>query len=384
MHREIGRSSPRRAGEAGCVLHLVGRLPRGGVRGTLWPTVLALADAEVPQVLVTLDARDDERVALMLPAVARLAEPGPAGRGWGLRDPLAALRREAEGPHPVIALHLHGLGALLQARRLLRADDLAPLRDVPLFLHLDQERLAARLIGRTGRSVFVVRPDRIAALEPVPGAMDEPLDEASFATARRERAMPLIVTAGTGADLGRAQAFADLAVMLSGMRPAIEFGWVGEVPEDAAPLLAAAKVTTLRGDTAQARAEVYARAWVYAAPGPRTGAGRDLAEAMAAGLPCVASTDPVHRALIIHTLSGYLCGRHDDMLRCIARLVEGDEGASLRRAMGLAARARSRHRHGRHRFRGAMLLAHGLSPLPVLRRAATMPLPGDRAAPARR
>jgi glycosyltransferase involved in cell wall biosynthesis len=81
---------------------------------------------------------------------------------------------------------------------------------------------------------------------------------------------------------------------------------------------------------------------------------------MAAGVPGLGRQVPAYRALIVHALSGYLCNRNNDLIAAIARLVEA---APLRQTMGSAARTRARHRHGHHRFRASMLLAHGLSPM---------------------
>ena len=132
-------------------------------------------------------------------------------------------------------------------------------------------------------------------------------------------------------------------------------------------LAAQVKLQEIALAEAPARARALAQAWIYLAPdGAGRGADR-LAEAMAVGLACVAAPAPSYRLQIIDALSGELHARRADLLQSLARLLESD---ALRLAMGRAARLRARHQHGHHRFRASLLLAHGLSPLPVLRHEA--------------
>jgi len=343
------------------VLHLVSRLQPGGQGQTLWPTVLALADAGVPQRLVLMDPRDAVRARLMLPAGVRL--DGDSARRTGLsavRQTATALR-SALADAPTLAVHVHGLTAGLLGRHVLRGMSV----QAPMFFHLDSDTLAARIVRGLDRSAFLVQRNRVDALDPSgresPGDASGPVDEVYFNTERTESETPLIVTTGQPGDLAYAQAFVQLAVMLTGLRPALTFGWIGDTTPAVQQMLQAAQIRRMRGADASDRAEALRRAWVYVSPDQTGSDARGMAEAMAVGVPCLGRSAPAYRRLIVHALSGYLCNRNNDLIAAIARLVEA---APLRQKMGQAARTRVRHRHGRHRFRASMLLAHGLSPVP--------------------
>ena len=344
------------------VIHLVSRLQPGGRGQTLWPTTLALADAGVPQSLVLMDARDAPQAQLMLPSGVRLVEVGTGRSGLpAVRRAAGDLRAELAGG-PALAVHLHGLSAGLLGRHVLRGSSVQS----PLFFHLDNETMATRLVRGLDRSAFLVQRDRVEALD-VSGrtnvaGLSAPIDEVYFQTARAEAETPLIVTTGRPDDLVYAQAFVQLAVMLTGLRPVLTFGWIGDASPAVQQMLQAAQIRLLRGQGVEDRAQALSQAWLYASPDHGGVDGQGMAEAMAAGVPCVGRQVPAYRALVVHALSGYLCNRNNDLLAAIARLVEVP---SLRHTMGNAARTRARHRHGRHRFRASMLLAHGLSPMPA-------------------
>lgn len=348
------------------ILHLVTRLRPGGHGGTLWPTLMALADGQLMQQVLPLAAGAGalQAARLLSPESVQLL-PVPA-----MRAVATALRRALDAPAPPQALHLHGLPALLSARHVLQG---RPRAHMPLFLHQCSRVLAQRLLqGMPERSVFLVGPDRVdpLAAAPLPGAVDAVF----FSQPLTTDTAPRIVTAATGdpqADEEIAQAFAELAVMLSGIQAARQpaFAWIGPVPGSVRALLLAAqvKLQEIALAEAPARARALAQAWIYLAPDV-AGRGADrLAEAMAVGLACVAAPAPSYRLQIIDALSGELHARRADLLQSLARLLESD---ALRLAMGRAARLRARHQHGHHRFRASLLLAHGLSPLPVLRHEA--------------
>ena len=357
-------------------LHLVTRLLPGGQGGTLWPTLLTLADGGLAQEVLPMaaDAAALRSARLMCPDSVQVPAPP------SMRAIAAALRqrlRAAADPagEPLVALHLHGTPALLLARHVLHA---CPQPGLPLFVHGVAPALAARLLpGRGERSVLLVRPGRVEALHRAspaesPCGTEADVDEVFFEAVRAEAPQPLVVCAATGdaaADEAVARALAELAVMMSGIDPVRQpgFGWIGPAPASVQPLLKAAQVRLIEADGAASRAAALASAWVYLAPDAAGLGAARLAEAMAAGLPVVATTAPAYREHVIEALSGELGGRRADLLQALARLVEPD---ALRRDMGLAARIRARHRHGLNRFRGALLMAHGLSPQPVLRRTA--------------
>lgn len=361
------------------VVHLVRRIRPGGHGGTFWPTLLALAESGVPQTVLSMDGAEAERARLLLPQQVRL-ETADASGGSRVRPRMGRaavlLRQILAEPESVLSVHLHGVAATLLGGHVLRGWG----QDVPLFLHLDRPGVSGRLAQALNGPAYLVRPDRVEPLAGggMPGAeqLSDPVDGRYFTLERTGQATPLIVTTGRAQDLDHAQSFSQLAVMLSGL-PSVEpgqlkFGWIGPAGPQVQAMLKAAQVEVLPGTSVPERLQAFGQAWLYVAP-DRTGADvRGVAEAMAAGLPCVAGFAPAYQTLIIHSLSGFLSSRKEDMLRFIARLVDS---AELRRDIGLAARMRARHRLGLHRFRVSMRLAHGLSPL-ADRPGGGMPAPG--------
>ena len=150
------------------ILHLVTRLRPGGHGGTLWPTLMALADGQLMQQVLPLAAGAGalQAARLLSPESVQLL-PVPA-----MRAVATALRRALDAPAPPQALHLHGLPALLSARHVLQG---RPRAHMPLFLHQCSRVLAQRLLqGMPERSVFLVGPDRVdpLAAAALPGAVD--------------------------------------------------------------------------------------------------------------------------------------------------------------------------------------------------------------------
>ena len=223
------------------ILHLVTRLRPGGHGGTLWPTLMALADGQLMQQVLPLAAGAGalQAARLLSPESVQLL-PVPA-----MRAVATALRRALDAPAPPQALHLHGLPALLSARHVLQG---RPRAHMPLFLHQCSRVLAQRLLqGMPERSVFLVGPDRVdpLAAAPLPGAVDAVF----FSQPLMADTAPRIVTAATGdpqADEEIAQAFAELAVMLSGIQAARQpaFAWIG-FTNDEGLVLAASHGTRL-------------------------------------------------------------------------------------------------------------------------------------------
>jgi phosphatidylinositol alpha-1,6-mannosyltransferase len=85
--------------------------------------------------------------------------------------------------------------------------------------------------------------------------------------------------------------------------------------------------------------ELYAGAAVYAMPSEGEGFGLVFAEAMARGLPCIASRSDAGQEVVVDGVTGFTVDREkpDELLRAVCTLL-GDE--DLRRRMGGAGRRR--------------------------------------------
>ncbi|MCK6425975.1 MAG: glycosyltransferase [Burkholderiaceae bacterium] len=360
------------SGSPGRVLHCVGRLDSDEAHSLLWPTVLALADAGVRQCVVVLHPADAEHARLLLPREVPLVV-APRTHAWLHRHrELQRLLQAQLRSEPLLALHLHGRAAALPGLRAMQACGV----HAPVFFHSPEQparrphwRLSARWLTRLAGlrdadaepTAYVVVPGRVDPLSAAAvlhdEALERPVPEHFFHLGHAESAHPLVVTAGRAQDLDFAAAYAQLAVLLAGSHPQLQFAWLGDADEAVQAVLKAAQVQLLPCRDDHERARHLSGAWLYLAPEGDRGDARGVIEAMAAGLPCVARPGSACGELVIDQLSGFLCPRAEDLLQGIARLIDAPE---LRRAMGQAARERSLQRYSRHRFHASMLLAHGL------------------------
>ena len=105
------------------------------------------------------------------------------------------------------------------------------------------------------------------------------------------------------------------------------------------------------------RASRFASSWVFVAPGSTRRVPAYLVEALAVGLPVVAIDAPHHRELLRDGDTGFLCTTEEDLLDCIARLIDAP---ALRERMGGAARAAASLRFSEDHFRAALLKAYAL------------------------
>jgi hypothetical protein len=352
-------------------VHIVGRLDSDDAHSLLWPTVLALADAGVRQAVLLLHPGDAEHARLLLPREVPLVVAREAGL-WLHRPAKAAecLRAQLRA-EPVLAVHLHGSRVALSGLRAMRDCGL----QAPVFFHAPEQpapptrlRAGARWLARWGsrpllaeqQAAFVVLPGRVDPLRAARAADDalaQPLRDDFFHITRAESPHPLIVTSGRPGDVAFASGYAQLAVLMAGSDPNLQFAWIGEADDAVQAVLKAAHVQVLPARHELERAAHLAQAWLYVAPEGSGAEARGVVEAMAVGLPCVARDGVACRDLVIDQLSGFVCARTEELITGIARLVDA---AALRQEMGEAARARSLQRHSRHRFQASMLLAHGL------------------------
>jgi glycosyltransferase involved in cell wall biosynthesis len=350
----------------GRVVHLVGRVT-DEVFSFLGPATQALAESGVKQVVVLVD---DLRLRHMLPRfhdgvelVLTPAARNPLRRWqWALEAFGEVLRA---GPTKVV--QLHGLlPCLIGGWAARRAGVAVALHYSPRgSTSLGPLASAGALLRSIARPDVPERPAlaRLAAGRQTAGTphaavdlVESPVSAEFFAVPRNEARRPLVVTGNHINDPRSAELFAQLAVLLGGEDLGLSFNWVGTVDHGSMVRLKAAQVGVFQVRTASERASRLAAGWVYLAAGG-SGFPSLLVEAMAVCLPCVAIDTPYHRDVIRHGETGFLCRTEQEIVQCIARLVDSPE---LRRQIGQAAREEAEQRFGEAKFRDSLFTAYDL------------------------
>lgn len=374
------------------VVHLTTHLDRG-VLDLLGPATAALARSGSEQTVVLIDHLDGRsllpRVADSTHIVLVPLRRNPVTQWRALS---AAFARAVVMQRPD-AVHLHGpIAASLGEHVLANLDSRIPAlysqSGAGLRGTLKPLAALAQLLGRTRRGTAPARAighgtaegDVLAAMGHESVAVVEgPVDGAYFDVSQHAARHPLIVSGSRVGDLRSAEAFDQLAVLLGGDGLGLKFNWIGPVDAVASARLKAAGVGVFDSAQHTERAAGLAAAWMFVALTQRRGFPLCLAEAMAAGLPCVALDTPAHRSLVRHGDTGYLCRSQAEVIDRIAQLADT---ASLRERMGRAGRALALERFGQARFDRALLAAYAVAspatvpvPRPVLVRQGGMDLP---------
>lgn len=352
------------------VVHLAGRVS-DEVFSFLGPATAALARAGAEQTLVLIDDRRyrhllplfDNRIELVLTG----AEQG-AFQQW--RRSLQVFRQML-GAGPVSAVHLHGLRASAFGAPVVSAAGI----EAPLFYSLRGWRAfgAAGLVASLLHRLFRRPPGQpraraIAAIasqaDSVPSiahgsvaVVETPVPRHFFAVSRNEARYPLLVAGSPHPDPRSVELFARIAVLLGGTPLRIGFNWIGTVDTGSRTRLQAANVGVFESVSEADRASRFASSWLFVAPGSTRRVPAFLVEALAVGLPVVALDAPHHRELLRDGETGFLCNTEEDLLDCIARLIDAPE---LRARMGSLARAEASQRFSEDHFRAALLKAYAL------------------------
>ena len=358
---------PRSYGAAtGRVVHVVGRVT-DEVFSFLGPATSALARLGLRQAVVLID---DARYRHHLPRIHESVEVILAP---SLRNPIHQWRavlqacRLTFGGGPLRAVHLHGLLPCLVGAGAVRSARL----QLPIFYspHGSRYLASSRTFGVLAPSLIrpLIRPFPHAAIVTVPreafafenwesvAVVENPVAEAFHKVRRREARHPLIVTGGRGQDRRSVARFAQFAVLLGGEDLRVDFNWIGAVDAGSRQRLKAANVEVFDVTSEQECASRLAAAWVYTAPGATRGFPLFLARAMTVGLPCVVADTPLHRGIVQHGETGFLCRSERAMIERIAMLLD-DPGLRVR--IGDAAREEARRRFGEHRFSASLLTAY--------------------------
>lgn len=363
----------RRSAAVGHVVHLVGPAT-DAVLGFLVPITLVHAQQGLAQTVVMVDDPVHRHVSDDFHPSVRLVRTPADGGGlhrWGvaLQTLLCAVAHQ-----PATAVHLHGvipslLGVYAARFRGLHA---------PLYFSPHGSRLLGPLKALGAVALWLMRPlsGRDAQRAITNSAVDattlrrlthervvvveNPVHGDFFATARQESARPLLLTGARRADPESAARFTQLAVILSEESLDVGFAWIGTADPESLACLAAANVAVHDVSDATARAQRMASGWIYVAFGGGPGFPLYLAEAMAAGLPCVVWDTPHHRDIIEHGKTGLLCQSEEQLLASVAELIDNTD---LRQRLGQAARSTAVERFSGEKFREAFLAAFHRAPV---------------------
>jgi glycosyltransferase involved in cell wall biosynthesis len=351
-------------------VHLVGCVT-DDVFGFLGPATAALAQSGVEQTVVLID---DLRFRRVLPrfhdSVELVLTPAVRNpfRRWWLS--LAACR-EVLHAGPLKAMHLHGIVPCLigaSAARSLGAGvplyysphgskSLGPLTALERPLLWAIRTLFGRATQRAIANAATEARTLTAMSRQSVELVESPVPDTFFGVKRNEARHPLVVTGSRMHSPRSAELYAQLAVLLGGETLRLSFNWIGAADPGSMVRLKAANVGVFDVVSDSERASRLAAGWVYLAPGGLRGFPSCLVEAMSVGLPCVALDTPFNRDVIRHGETGLLCRSEQEILACIAQLL--DERA-LRMALGRAARNEARLRFSEAKFRDSLFAAYDL------------------------
>lgn len=363
-------------GPDGLTVHLVGRLTPS-VLSFLLPAIQVLRSGGRRQALLFIsDGACLEQMGALPADVERVPvrdSDSPSLRCDALFKALRGLWQQ----HQVSALHLHGLLPGLAAARLLRQ---STERGVDVFLSphssrmfgwpiLKQaifERVRRADVRRSALHVIVNLQREARFLAPFDGlavrVIECPVPQVFFDAPRREARRPLLISCSTECQRAAIDGFLRLAVLLNDDRLGISFNWIGKAEAENAAALRAAGIGCFEPSTDASRAVRLSTAWIYVAAGDERGFPIRLAEAMAAGVPCVALDTEVHREMIVPGQTGYLYADLRELLERIGQLVDSED---LRRKLGGAARQVAIARFGEAEFRLQLLHAVSAAPDPM-------------------
>jgi hypothetical protein len=341
-----------------CVAHVVAP---GDTRAseTLRRTTLVIAEHGVDQVLLPVEG-------LGLPVLHRVR---------ALQAQLDQLFRE----RAVYAVHFHGLAPCLLGSGALQASALrARVLCSPHRAHFGPY-WAAALLGRVLQSRLAPFDHAPLAASPAEApalsrllrrsaeVLPHPVGAAFFDARREEGAAPGVLARGSGA--ASVAVVCRLSVLLNGREPRIAFGWTGAAAPGATLALEAAQVRLAGAADDVLAAQALARAWLFVDVSPSEGLPLAVAQAMAAGVPCLVSDTPEHRAMVRHGETGFLCASERDFLETAVLLLRD---RAERERVGAAARAEAGRRFTERDFRRAVLRAYRF-PLAAAPRLAVHP-----------
>jgi hypothetical protein len=371
-----------------CVLH-VAALRDEVALPTLRRTAHVLAARGVAQVLLALgdgrglDAWPAELAAEVSPV--RWVRPSLLGRVRALQAELAGISCETI-PY---AVHMHGLTACLLGWQALRGSSLES--RVLYSPHWTSFRLSwpGVLLGRFFRAGLTPIHSSAALASSLTEAyalsrllhrsvdvLPYTVSDVFFASPRTQATPAPVVASGSGAEA--VDSIARLCVLFNTREARLPFAWLGRAERGDAAKLRAANVQVLDGTNEAESAQVLSRASLYLHLSRDEQEPHAVAQAMAAGVPCVVSDTLAHRAVIRHGETGYVCTSERDFVERMTFLLRDE---AERRRLGEAARAEAERRFTLPHFETAVLRAYGFHAGKPARRAelGLVVAPGRRA-----
>jgi Glycosyl transferases group 1 len=373
-----------------CVLH-VAALSDEVALPTLRRTAQVIATEGVAQVLLALDDGFGPDAAWCAKVAAevrrvRCAALSLLGRARALQAELAGLACE----RILYAVHMHGVTACLVGWQALRGSSLegrvlysphwTPIRPSwgrMVFGHMMRAGLApihsaAALAGSVTEAYALSR-----LLNRSVDVLPHAVSDVFFASPRTETMPAPVVAGGSGAEA--VDLIARLCVLFNSREPRLPFAWLGRARRADALKLRAANVQVLDAAEDAEAAQLLSRAGLYLHLSPHEHETHALAQAMAAGVPCLVSDTLAHRAVVRHGETGYVCTSERDVVeRMTVLLRNGGE----RKRLGEAARAEAELRFTVRHFETAVLRAYGF-PARKPGRRGEIRLAAARAAPPR-
>jgi glycosyltransferase involved in cell wall biosynthesis len=170
-----------------------------------------------------------------------------------------------------------------------------------------------------------------------------------------------VLTGGAGLDA--IDGVSRLAVLLNGREDRVAIAWVGPASRAARGQLQAAGVQVFEAEDDAAAARLLSSATAYLHVSQSGGRVRPLAQAMAAGVPCLASDTLAHRALIRHGETGFICASDVDVVEKLVALLRDP---TERERIGQAARAEAARLFTQRHFETAVLRAYGFHRVTLL------------------
>ena len=333
----------------GVTVHLVGRLTPA-ILSFLLPAIQALSAVGQRQALLYIDNGDSHEQVSAVPADVHRVHVRDSDsrllRCNALFNALLHFSRQ----HPINILYVHGLLPALAAARLLRGRANGGI-DVFFSPHSSRilgwtvaehavfGRMRRATVGNNALPVIVNVQREARLLAPFDGfavqVIDCPVPRVFFDTPRNEAGRPRLISCNLERHHAAIDGFQRVAVLLNDDRLGINFNWIGNTEAEAIETLGAAGVACFEASTSSSRADLFSTAWVYVATGDERGFPIHLAEAMAAGLPCVALDTENHRSVVVPGETGYLYANVREMLEHIGQLVDSQR---LRHRLGQAAR----------------------------------------------